>query len=148
MNFPFTRCSEIVYHITQIWSYLSKILFDWCIFTSTTFTFNIFITEHTINFFWFIMVYSVSIKINFRPFYRFWASKKFWPFYRLKYWCWLVYVNPVLFKAVYFVFIQKLINFIFCCRRWITIIITKCFNFLFFPLFSIQVLVWVMCGQS
>ena len=79
MIIPFTRYCKFVYHTTQIWSQLFKTVFDWCIFITFIFIFNIFFIKRIINFFWFIMVYNF-FSISLTRFYKLLLSYRFWTF--------------------------------------------------------------------
>ena len=102
MKTTFTRCSKIVYHITQIFSRISQIdIFSSPgVFNQLYFYIQCIIIYHTINFLWLIMVCSVFFNINLRPF------RRFWPFYRLSRWCSLDFFWYIL--IIYF------LNYVLC----------------------------------
>ena len=120
---------KLVYHIIQIWFSLFKILFDWCIFITFTFILNVCIMKRVISFLWFIMVYGIFFSIN--------LVYRFWPFYRLKHLfrlvLFLMFTNHILFQAIYFVFIQNLINLIFSFRVLVVIAWCRTQYWTYFP---------------
>ena len=59
MNFQFTLGFMIIYYVTQIWSILIKISFNWQCFVciSITLMFNIIVIKNIPNSYWFIIVF-------------------------------------------------------------------------------------------
>ena len=110
MSFPFSTCSKIFFHITQIRSRLCSIYVFFF-----TFLFNAFIIKRTINFFLFTTVYGIFCNISLRPFYKLLRSYSSEIFISSDLFIdSIVYVglfsllfsNYILFEAVYCVFLK------------------------------------------